>query len=173
MPPAHWAEGHEIIGYQEAISLPDWGVDRLLAKADTGARSSALDAKNITELPGERVRFDVALSRKFREKTVSVETDIVRRTRVRSSHGHASDRLVVATTIRVGEVEKRVELTLVNRKRMICRMLLGRTALSDLFYVDAGRRFLVSEPRRRSKSSTKKARSRPRRHEGTKGDRNL
>jgi hypothetical protein len=141
----------EIIGYQEYVSFPEWGIDRLLAKSDTGARSSALDAKNIEELPNDRVRFDVALSRKNRDRTVAVEADIVRRTRVRSSHGHTTERLVVATPIRIGWVETVVELTLVNRKRMICRMLLGRTALSESFLVDAGQRFLVSEQRVRKK----------------------
>ena len=137
------------IGYQEYVALPDWGIDRLLAKSDTGARSSALDAKNIEELPGDRVRFDIALSRRNREKTVTVEADVVRHTRIRSSHGHTTDRLVVVVPLHVGRVSKPIEVTLVSRKRMICRMLLGRTALAETFLVDSGRRFVLSEPRRR------------------------
>ena len=35
----------------------------VLAKIDTGARTSALHVDNIVELPDERVRFDVILSR--------------------------------------------------------------------------------------------------------------
>ena len=137
------------IGYQEYVALPEWGIDRLLAKSDTGARSSALDAKNIEELGEDRVRFDIALSRKNREKTVTVEADVVRRTRIRSSHGHTTDRLVVVVPLHVGRVSKPIEVTLVGRKRMICRMLLGRTALAETFLVDSGRRFVLSEPRRR------------------------
>ena len=137
------------IGYQEYVALPEWGIDRLLAKSDTGARSSALDAKNIEELPGDRVRFDIALSRRNREKTVTVEADVVRHTRIRSSHGHTTDRLVVVVPLHVGRVSKPIEVTLVSRKRMICRMLLGRTALAETFLVDSGRRFVLSEPRRR------------------------
>ncbi len=137
------------IGYQEFVAIPAWGIDRLLAKSDTGARSSALDAKNITELPGNRVRFDIALSRNNREKTITVEAPIVRHTRVRSSHGHTTQRLVVHAPLRVGTVDITIEVTLVSRKRMICRMLLGRTALADTFLVDSGRRFVLSDPPRR------------------------
>ena len=142
------------IGYQEYVALPEWGIDRLLAKSDTGARSSALDAKNIVELEGERVRFDIALSRKNRDRTVTVEADIVRRTKVRSSHGHSSDRLVVRCPLHVGPVFKMIEVTLVSRRRMICRMLLGRTAMADTFLVDSGRRFVLSEPRKKRKKKS-------------------
>lgn len=158
---------HRTIGYQEFVNLPAWGVSRLLAKADTGARSSALDAKNITELPGDgsgdnsggdRVRFDIVLSRKDRENTVTVEAPIVRHTRVKSSHGHTTERYVVAVELHVGDEIKPIEVTLVSRKTMICRMLLGRTALAPTFLVDSSRRFVLSDPPKRKKKVTTKAR---------------
>ena len=143
-----------VIGYQEFVSLPAFGIDRLLVKSDSGARSSALDAKHIEELPGDRVRFEVVLSRKDRERTVTVEADVVRRTKIRPSHGETQHRLIVATELVVGDVHKTIEVSLVSRKRMICRMLLGRTALADDFLVDCGGRFLLSE--RRPKRGKKK-----------------
>lgn len=147
---------HRTIGYQEYVDLPQWGVTRLLAKADTGARSSALDAKNIVELPGEKVRFDIVLSRKDRDKTITVEAPIVRHTRVKSSHGHTTERYVVHVDLHVGSEAKPIEVTLVNRKTMICRMLLGRTALGPTFLVDSSRRFVLSKPTR-----TKRKRKKP------------
>lgn len=152
---------HRTIGYQEYVDLPVWGVKRLLAKSDTGARSSALDAKNITELPGDRVRFDLALSRKNREDTVTVEVPIVRRTKIRSSQGLTTDRYVVEIELHVGDEVKIVEATLVSRKRMICRMLLGRTALGPTFLVDSSRRFVLSKPpvRKKPKPSAKKTKA--------------
>ncbi len=135
--------------------MPDWGVARLLAKADTGARSSALDAKNITELPdvgeGPRVRFELVLSRKDRQNTITVEAPIVRHTRVKSSHGHTTERYVVACRLKVGREMKMIEATLVSRKTMICRMLLGRTALGPDLLVDSSRRFVLSKPPNRKK----------------------
>lgn len=134
-----------VIGWQEYVALPDWNIPYIRAKADTGARSSAVDVLALEELPGGRVRFDVALSRSNREKLVRVEADVTRRTRVRSAHGTTQHRLFVETDIRVGPVEKTIELGLVCRKKMICRMLLGRTALSGSFLVDSDTRFLFGD----------------------------
>ena len=144
-----------VIGYQEFVSLPAWGIDRLLVKSDSGARSSALDAKHIEELPGDRVRFEVVLSRTDRDRTLTIEAPIVRRTKIRPSHGETQHRLIVAADLAVGGVTKTIEVSLVSRQRMICRMLLGRTALADDFLVDCGSRFLLSE-RRIKRAKTKR-----------------
>jgi len=143
--------GRQRIGWREVIALPDWGIKRLRAKADTGARSSAIDVTNIRELPGDRVRFHVRLSRKHPERTRPVEADIVRRTRVKSSNGHIHDRIVVATMVTIGPVTKLVEFTLVWRRTMICRALLGRRALAGDFVVDAQNKYLLTKPRLRPK----------------------
>jgi hypothetical protein len=104
--------------------------------------------ENVRELPRGRVRFDVRLHRRLPERRVTVEAAIHRRGRVRSTSGDAEPRLFVFVGIHVGPVRKRVELGLVDRKNMIYRMLLGRSALSGAFLVDAGRRFLLARSRR-------------------------
>lgn len=124
-----------IIGWREWVELPEWGI-LIRAKADTGAKSSAIDCANITELPDSRVRFTVRLDRK-RKKLVTLEAPILHRKRVRSSTGTGRDRFYVETSLRLGEIEKRITLSLVCRKRMIHRMLLGREALADAFLVDS------------------------------------
>jgi len=134
-----------VVGWQEFVALPEWGVPYIRAKSDTGARSTAVDVITLEELPGERVRFELALSRNNRDKLVRVEADITRRTRVRSAHGSTQDRLFVETTIRIGPVEKRIEVGLVCRKKMICRMLLGRTTLQCSFLVRSDERFLFGD----------------------------
>ena len=48
-----------LIGWTEYVDLPEWGITRVRAKVDTGARSSALHVENIKELPRGRIRFDV------------------------------------------------------------------------------------------------------------------
>jgi hypothetical protein len=142
-----------VIGAAEFVDIPAWGVRGLAAKVDTGARTSALHVENVRELPRGRVRFDVRLHRRLPERRVTVEAAVHRRGRVRSSSGEAEPRLFVSVGIHVGPVRKRVELGLVDRKNMIYRMLLGRSALSGSFLVDAGRRFLLARPR----SSTARA----------------
>ncbi|WOO43446.1 ATP-dependent zinc protease family protein [Rubellicoccus peritrichatus] len=124
-----------IIGWREWIELPDWGL-RIRAKADTGAKSSAIDCAEIVELPNNRVRFTVRLDRKDK-KRVTLEEPIMLRKRVRSSTGNGQDRIFVETTLKLGQVEKRVMVSLVCRKIMIHRMLLGRETLSGSFVVDS------------------------------------
>ena len=140
-----------VIGWRETINLPDWGIDNLVAKADTGARSSAIDVKNIHEIPGNRVQFDVMLHRKNRDFTQLVEAEISGRSRIRSSNGMVSDRLKVKTFIEIGGVRKLVELSLVNRKTMLCRVLLGRKALEKDFLVDSNQKYLFGARKRVNK----------------------
>lgn len=123
------------IGWREWVELPEWGF-RLKAKADTGARSSAIDCAEVTELPGDRVRFTVRLDRKDK-KLITLEENIVARKKVRSSTGRPTNRLFVETQLRLAGVEKCVVVSLVCRKRMIHRLLLGREALSNDFIVDS------------------------------------
>lgn len=134
-----------VIGWQEYVALPAWKIPCIRAKADTGARSSAIDVQSIEDLGNDRVRFQVALSRSNRQRAITVEADITRRSRVRSAHGTTQDRLFVETKIRIGPVTKTIELGLVCRKKMICRMLLGRTALSGSFLVESDARYLFGD----------------------------
>lgn len=124
-----------IIGWREWVSLPDWNI-RIRAKADTGAKSSAIDCAEIEELPGDRVRFSVRLKRGD-SKLVKIEEPISNRKHVRSSTGQGHDRLFVETTLDLAGLRKRVEISLVCRKRMIHRMLLGRGTLAPHFLVDS------------------------------------
>ena len=156
-----------LIGWTEYVDLPDWGVRRLLAKVDTGARSSALHVEDIRELPRGIVRFDVVLHREHRDRRVHVRARVTRRSRVRSSNGELSPRLFVETTLRLGGVEKPIEVGLVDRAKMIHRMLLGRAALAGPFLVDVDHRMLQSKRRRQQLRRTKQGgrRSRPTRSE--------
>eukprot|EP00903_Cladosiphon_okamuranus_P004231 g4229.t1 len=117
------------------VDFPEWDI-KLKAKADTGAKSSAIDCAEIVELPGNRVRFTVRLDRKER-KLVTLEEDIVLRKRVRSSTGHPTDRIFVETKLLLAGFEKKIIVSLVCRKRMIHRLLLGRGALGGDFLVDS------------------------------------
>ena len=139
-----------LIGWREKVDLPYWGLFGLRAKADTGARSSAIDVAQVEELPGERVRFEVVTDRKDPEARHVLEADVVRRTRIRSSFGQAHDRLFVETRLRLAGEELVIELGLVCRKNMLSRMLLGRKTLEGRFAVDPGRRYLHKSKKRRS-----------------------
>jgi hypothetical protein len=141
----------KIIGWREWVEFPDWSL-RMRAKADTGAHSSAIDCAEIIELPENRVRFTVRLDRKDR-KLVKLEEPIKLRKHVRSSTGHGHNRIFIETTLRLGEVEKRIVVSLVCRKTMIHRLLLGREALGGDFLVDSSVDHWAT-PRRRERKST-------------------
>lgn len=137
-----------VIGWTERVDLPDWGIKGLRAKVDTGARTSALHVEHIEELPRNRVTFDVIVNREKRDRRVHVKAEISRRGRVRSSTGQAVQRIFVKTTLRLGPIEKEVEVSLVDREKMIHRMLLGRSALSGPILIDVSRRMATAKPRK-------------------------
>jgi hypothetical protein len=146
-----------VVGWAEYVALPDWKIKRLRAKMDSGARNSALHVENIREVGNDRVRFDVRLHRRHADRRVTVETTIKRRGRVRASSGQAEQRIFVTACVQIGAYEQDVELSLVDREKMIFRMLIGRSALGERYLVDAGRRYLLSKSRpvKKAKVQTK------------------
>ena len=150
-----------VIGAAERVDFPDWGIERLPARVDTGARSSALHVAKIVELPDERVRFAVVLDRKHRRKRVWVEAAISRRGKVRSSNGRRQERIFVRARLRLGPVEKEIEVSLARRSSMTFRMLLGRSALVPEFIIDPERRYLFRRSKRRLSEAPAKGAGNP------------
>ncbi len=134
-----------VIGFAELVDLPEWGIVGLRGKIDTGAKTSALHVSNIREIGNGRVGFDVRLHRRRVDRTVHVEAKILRRGRVRPSSGHAQTRLFVETTLRIGPLQRIIELSLVDRENMIYRMLVGRTAIGSGVLVDPSRRYALTK----------------------------
>jgi len=137
-------ESKLIIGWREMISIPEWGIIKLRAKMDTGARSSAIDVASSEILPEGRVRFEVVLDRKKRDRKRIIEASISRRTSIRSSTGETRDRLMVLVKVKIGPIVKPVEFSLVCRKNMLCRALLGRRALEGDFFIDPTRKYSLN-----------------------------
>lgn len=145
------ASADAVAGWREWVGLPDLGVDWVKAKVDTGARSSALHAYDISvvEHDGlEHVRFEIHPWQRSELDARRVELPIVDRRSVRSSTGHEEERLVVRTTIRIVGLDLDAELTLTNRDEMGFRMLVGREALRGRALVDPGRSYLGARPNR-------------------------
>lgn len=160
-----------VVGWNEYVSLPDWGVQRLGAKIDTGARTSALHVEDLEVLPRGRVRFEVVVHREHRDRHVPVVARIVRRARVKSSNGQYEYRYFVATTLRLGPVEKEIEVSLVDRGDMLHRMLLGRKALERDFMVDVSRRHLHDERRKKKRKVAVRKKSPRKKKSDTRSDR--
>jgi hypothetical protein len=131
------------IGFAEHVALPDWGIASLAAKVDTGALTSALHVENICEWEDGWVSFDIILGAAGKRRRKNVDARVTRHGQVRSTAGSIQTLLFVTTTLRLGSVERAIEVSLVDRAGMNYRMLLGRRALSGRFVVDPGRRYLL------------------------------
>lgn len=140
-----------VVGWKEWVALPDLGIDWLKAKMDTGARSSALHAWGIEIVDADgltQVRFEIHPWQASALDAVTVELPLVDRRQVRSSTGHVEDRLVVATTLQIGDLSFPTELTLTNRDSMGLRMLVGRRAMKGKMLVDSAGAYRTGQPPR-------------------------
>lgn len=143
-----------MLGWREWAGFPEWGVTWVKAKVDTGARTSALHADRVEHLERDGapwVRFVVRPWQGSDDDAVEVETPVVDRREVTSSSGERSDRVVVATPVRIGTRSERVgpiEITLSQREDLGFRMLLGREAVRGRFVVDPARSYLAGRPSR-------------------------
>jgi hypothetical protein len=142
------------LGWREWVTLPDLGIDRIKAKVDTGARTSALHAfELVTEKSdgGLWAVFGVHPLQNDTEHVVRCRSPIKDRRLVRDSGGHEEERFVIETTIRLAGMEWPIEMTLTDRDDMGFRMLLGRTATRGRFQVDPARSYVASRRRRKKR----------------------
>jgi len=148
--------GKTVVGWSEYVDFVDWGINDLKAKVDTGARTSALHVEDIQRINDNEVLFHVVLHRRHMDRRVAVHAEVVKWARVRSSTGVYKKRPFVRTRVRIGHVEKEIEISLVSREQMMFRMLLGRKALEKDFVVDVSKRAVISRRRRKTKATKKK-----------------
>lgn len=148
--------GLGVIGWREWVALPDFGIEAIKVKVDTGARSSSLHASDLREFErdGEKwIRFQVHPIQRKRDVTVEIEAKIMEYRSVRSSSGKATRRPVIITQLKLLDLTWPVELTLASRDKMGFRMLLGREAFRGRFLVDAGKSYLGGKPKRKKSSN--------------------
>jgi hypothetical protein len=139
------------IGWREWIAFPALGIDRIKAKVDTGARTSALHAFFVErfERDGEGwVRFSIHPKQNDTDTVIDCEAPLADQRVVRDSGGHEEYRYVISTEVLLGDRTHQVEVTLTDRDSMQFRCLLGRTAIKGQYLVDSGRSYLLGRKRR-------------------------
>lgn len=138
-----------VVGWREWVGLPDLQVPRILAKIDTGARSSALHAPHavVVERDGEKwVNFDLALVEEAHDKTLRHWARLIDIRDVKSSSGHVERRYMVKTTLLLGGRRWTIDVTLTDRSDMEIPMLLGRSAMKRRLLVDPSGSFRAADP---------------------------
>jgi len=138
-----------VMGWREWIEFPDFGIKRIKAKVDSGARSSSLHAENIElfQLRGQMgVRFLVLPLQRSRVRAVSCQALLHDERYVKSSNGSRELRPVIRTQIGWAGESWDVDVTLTSRDLMGFRMLLGREAIRRRYLVDTGRSYLGGRP---------------------------
>jgi hypothetical protein len=146
--PAVPAPAPLLVGWRERLDFPDWGINGVIAKVDTGATSSALDVESCELTTGSDGRvlahIRLALDRPLSTQGRLVEAPVVRTTVVKNTAGMRERRPVIEVSVRLGSSLKRIQMTLTNRSSMTFRVILGREALRNDFIVDVSKEFLLS-----------------------------
>lgn len=135
------------IGWRETVELLDVDLPPMVAKIDTGARTSSLHATKllVRRRQGiEHVYFTTsdAEGNPIRRKAPLVEERTVRNP---GDGGREEDRYVIESRVRLGTRVWDAEFTLADRTNMQYQVLIGREAIRERFVVNVAESFLRSE----------------------------
>jgi len=130
-------------GRAEWCSMPDLGIPLIKARIDTGAKTSAIHARNIAPFEKDGVQyvsFEIHPIQRTRKATIRCEDKVNDYRCVKSTTGTTEERYVIETRLQIGgDYDQLVEVTLTNRRSMSYRMLIGRQALNKRAIIDPGR----------------------------------
>ena len=134
------------IGWCELIGLPEFGIENIHAKIDTGANTSSLhavDIKPFVKDDREWVSFRIPKSPSL--PAFQCEAPIVKQTKIKSSNGHEQLRYVIAVKIILAGRQWDDQMTLANRGTMAFPILIGRRSLRRGFIVNSGKKWVFGK----------------------------
>ena len=137
----------QIYGWREKVKVAEMQ-DELVAKLDTGALTSSIHAENqqIFEKDGKKwVKFVVTDPREDGAKRYEMEAPLVRTVLIKEPGEESERRNVVRLSFQIGERKIKAEFSLNNRNNMICPVLLGRSTIRVLGWVDPSRTYLADD----------------------------
>ncbi len=128
-----------VIGRADIIDLPEFGVEGIHAKVDTGAYTSAIHCSKIRVVHEEGksfVTFHIPYAKLGAVGKRAFKTDNYSQKNIKSSSGHIEKRFVIKTKIQLFNKTFKTEFSLTDRSKMKYPILLGRKLLNNRFIVD-------------------------------------
>jgi hypothetical protein len=137
----------QVYGWRENVQIKGIG-EKLRAKLDTGALTSSIHAeeKVLFERDGKKwVRFVVLDPSLKKSPRTRIEAPLVRMAMIKEPGGVSEAREVVRLGFMIGDRKMSGEFTLNNRSNMLAPVLIGRSMIKDLGWVDSGRTYLADQ----------------------------
>lgn len=130
-----------LVGEIETVHIDPSDI-KMLARIDSGATTSSLDARRITRFERDGkdwVRFDLVNRQNDEVKTI--ERPLVRNARIVQSNTEEYERRpVVLMNLTLGDISQMVEFTLSDREHLTYAVLIGRNVMKDIILVDVGKK---------------------------------
>lgn len=130
----------ELIGRLERVSLPEFGLEDIEAKIDTGAYNGAIHVSEVEEEKGV-LKFKLLDEEHPDYNGKTFETDSFEKKIVKNSIGGSHTRYLIPTKIILKNKEFDVKLGLTDRSDMRRPVLIGRKAIRNHFIIDASKEF--------------------------------
>jgi hypothetical protein len=119
------------VGCFELVDFPEYQLQAVIAKVDTGAFSGALHCTNIKVVRRGITRKKILQFMPAGRSELAQETDKFYQTYVRSAHGHRLKRYVVTTSIKIKGKKYPISIGLSDRSDMKKPVLIGRRFLRE------------------------------------------
>jgi hypothetical protein len=137
----------QVYGWREMVKIGDLEL-KLAAKLDTGALTSSIHAeeKELFERDGKKwVRFIVTDPGEKNSPRNRIEAPLIRIALIKEPGGKSEAREVVRLNFTIGERKLRADFTLNNRSNMLSPVLIGRTTIKEIGWVDPSRAYLADQ----------------------------
>ncbi len=137
----------QVYGWREWVLVGDLKM-KLSAKLDTGALTSSIHAeeKELFERDGKKwVRFIVTDPGEKNSPRTRIEAPLVRIAHIKDPGGKSEAREVVRLNFVIGQRKLRADFTLNNRSNMLSPVLIGRSTIKEVGWVDPSRAYLADQ----------------------------
>lgn len=133
-----------LIGRIEWVNLPEMKIKHK-ARIDTGAKTTSMHAVNIEEVEQRGELFVKFQTVDADGKTIEVVRKVDTTQKVSNTAGFVSKRYVIKEKIKIGNIEREVNINLNDRSKMDYKFLVGRNLLLGRFIVDVARSHVLGD----------------------------